>query len=68
VRTVGECLQSVLWNGTVGVLPIVHTLPEGLVAVPLSGMPPSRLVVASARGNRSPLVRSFVRIAAGLAG
>jgi DNA-binding transcriptional LysR family regulator len=64
VRTVHECLQSVLWNGAVGVAPLAHTLPEGLVTVPLTDMPPSPLVVAWNGSSPSPLIQSFVRIAA----
>jgi hypothetical protein len=30
VRTVNECLQAVLWNGTVGIAPLTHALPDGL--------------------------------------
>ncbi|MBD9722293.1 LysR substrate-binding domain-containing protein [Streptomyces caniscabiei] len=63
VRTVHECVQAVLWNGTVGVAPLAETLPEGLTCVPLRGMPPSRLVVAWNNAGTDPLVRSFVRIA-----
>jgi DNA-binding transcriptional LysR family regulator len=68
VRTAQECLQSVLWNGTVGLAPLVHALPEGLTWVPLVDMPPSRLVVAWAGADPGPLVRSFVGIAAALYG
>ncbi|MFI7131476.1 LysR family transcriptional regulator [Nonomuraea sp. NPDC050153] len=64
VRTVHECLQAVLWNGSVGVAPLAHPLPDGLTSVPLIDMPPSPLVVAWPAANRSPLVRSFVQIAA----
>lgn len=64
VRTAHECVQAVLWNGTVGLAPLVHALPDGLVAVPLVDMRPSLLVVAWADDNAGPLVRSFVRIAA----
>jgi DNA-binding transcriptional LysR family regulator len=63
VRTVHECLQAVLWNGTVGVAPLAHALPEGLISVPLVDMPPSDLVVAWATANPSPLIRSFTQIA-----
>jgi DNA-binding transcriptional LysR family regulator len=66
VRTVHECLQAVLWSGTVGLVPLGHTLPEGLTAVPLLDMPPSRLVVAWNEADANPLVRSFVDIAAAL--
>jgi len=63
VRTARECLQSVLWNGTVGLIPLGHALPEGLTAVPLTDMPPSRFVIAWRAGDTTPLIRSFVRIA-----
>lgn len=66
VRTAQECLQAVAWNGTVGVMPLGHTLPEGLITVPLADMAPSRLVVAWNTEGADPLVRSFVRIAAAL--
>jgi DNA-binding transcriptional LysR family regulator len=64
VRTVNECLQSVLWSDSVGLTVVGHTLPDGLVVVPLAGVAPSCLVVAWAADNRSPLVRSFVLTAA----
>ena len=63
VRTVHECQQSVLWNGTVGLTPLAHTLPEGLTAVPLTDAPPSHLVIAWKSANTTPLIRSFLRIA-----
>jgi len=64
VRTVHECLQAVLWNGTIGLTPLVHTTPAGLIYVPLTDMPPSELVLAWNTGNDNPLVRSFTRLAA----
>jgi hypothetical protein len=39
VRTVRECTQAVLWNGTIGLAPLSHALPDGLTAVRLDGMP-----------------------------
>ncbi|MET0237402.1 MAG: LysR family transcriptional regulator [Kibdelosporangium sp.] len=64
VRTVHECLQAVLWNGTVGLTSLAHALPEGLTTVPLLDMPPSQLVLAWAGTDPSPLIRSFAQIAA----
>ncbi|GAA2694014.1 MULTISPECIES: LysR family transcriptional regulator [Actinosynnema] len=61
VRTVAECVQAVLWNGSVGVAPRGEPLGDGVVWAPLADAPPSPLVVAW-RG-RDPLVRSFARIA-----
>ncbi|KAK1183579.1 LysR substrate-binding domain-containing protein [Streptomyces sp. NBS 14/10] len=66
VRTAQECQQAVLWNGTVGLMPLAHTPPGGLTVVPLADMPPSRLVVAWKTDDAAPLVRSFVDIAAAL--
>ncbi|WP_116205005.1 LysR family transcriptional regulator [Amycolatopsis circi] len=63
VRTVHECLQAVLWNGTVGLAPLAHSLPEGVATVPLADCPPSRLVVAWREDSTPPLVRSFVELA-----
>jgi DNA-binding transcriptional LysR family regulator len=63
VRTVNECMQAVLWNRTVGIAPLTHALPDGLTWVALRDMPPSRLVVAWATGQASPLIRSFAQIA-----
>lgn len=63
VRTVQECRQAVLWNGTVGMTLLSHEPPEGLTVVPLTGMPPSRALVAWPEGDPNPLIRSFVRTA-----
>lgn len=64
VRTVSECLQGTLWNGTVGMMPLGHALPDGLVCLPLAGVRPSRLVLAWNSTATDPLIRSFARIAA----
>jgi DNA-binding transcriptional LysR family regulator len=66
VRTVHECLQAVLWNGTIGLAPLIHELPDGLTAVPLADMPPSRLIIAWNSTSANPLIRSFTHIAAGI--
>ena len=63
VRAVQECLQAVLWNGTVGMTPLGHTPPEELTVVPLIDMAPSRVVAAWNKGDANPLIRSFVQIA-----
>ncbi|MGK5543143.1 LysR family transcriptional regulator [Streptomyces sp. URMC 127] len=63
VRAVQECRQAVLWNGTVGMALLDHEPVEGLAVVPLSDMPPSRVVVAWNRGDPHPLVRSFIEAA-----
>lgn len=64
VRTAHECLQAVLWNGTIGLAPLGHELPDGLTAVPLADMPPSRLIIAWSSTSANPLIRSFAHIAA----
>ncbi|WP_067498827.1 LysR family transcriptional regulator [Actinoplanes sp. TFC3] len=64
VRTVAECMQAVLWNGTVGISPLaIHTPSEELVCIPLTGMPPSQLIVAWRTDRETPLIRSFAEIA-----
>ncbi|MGK5731687.1 LysR family transcriptional regulator [Streptomyces sp. URMC 124] len=63
VRAVQECRQAVLWNGTVGMTPLSHEPARGLTVVPLTDMPPSRVVVAWNKGDANPLVHSFARIA-----
>lgn len=63
VRAVQECLQAVLWNGTVGLAPLGHDLPAELAVVPLVGMVPSRVVAVWNEGDTNPLIRSFVEIA-----
>jgi DNA-binding transcriptional LysR family regulator len=66
VRTIHECVQSVLWDDTVGLTSLGHALPDGLTTVPLLDMPPSPLVVAWPATDPSPLIRSLVTIAAGI--
>jgi DNA-binding transcriptional LysR family regulator len=63
MRTIQECLQSVLWNGRSALAPLSQALPGGLVIVPVSDRPPSRLVVAWRSAAATPMVRSFVLIA-----
>ncbi|MFI2260951.1 LysR family transcriptional regulator [Streptomyces tubercidicus] len=63
VRAVQECLQAVLWNGTVGLAPLGHDLPAGLAVVPLTDMVPSRVVAVWNEGDTNPLIRSFIEIA-----
>ncbi|MFE7543026.1 LysR family transcriptional regulator [Streptomyces platensis] len=63
VRAVQECQQAVLWNGTVGMTLLNHEPAAGLTVVPLTGMPPSRVVAAWNEGDTNPLIRSFVRTA-----
>ncbi len=66
MRTIQECLQAVLWNGMSALAPLDQVTPAGLVTVPVTDRPPSRLVLAWPATDPSPLVRSFVRIAAEL--
>jgi DNA-binding transcriptional LysR family regulator len=61
VRAVQECLQAVLWNGTVGLAPLGHRPPGELTVVPLADMAPSPVVIAWK--DATPLVRSFAEIA-----
>lgn len=66
VRTVQECVQSVLWSDAIGISPLTHAQPAGLAVVPVTDLPPSRLIVAWLNGTTNPLVRSFVQLARNL--
>ncbi|KIE27970.1 LysR family transcriptional regulator [Streptomyces sp. MUSC 125] len=63
VRAVQECLQAVLWNGTVGMAPLGHSPPGELAVIPVMDMAPSRVVAAWNQGDANPLIQSFVRTA-----
>ncbi|WP_432876648.1 LysR family transcriptional regulator [Kribbella sp. CA-245084] len=63
VRSVQECLQAVLWNGTVGLSPLGHNPPGELTVVPILDLPPSRVVTCWKKGETNPLVQSFVQLA-----
>lgn len=61
VRAVQECVQSVLWNATVGLAPLGHDLGSELAVVPLEDMPPSNVVIAWKKDD--PLTRDLVEAA-----
>ncbi|WP_344155938.1 LysR substrate-binding domain-containing protein [Kribbella yunnanensis] len=64
VRAVQECIQAVLWNGTVGLAPLGHHLSDELVVVPVIDLPPSPVVAAWSASDTNPLIPTFVRLAA----
>ncbi|MFE9537416.1 LysR substrate-binding domain-containing protein [Streptomyces sp. NPDC006691] len=68
VRAVQECRQAVLWNGTVGLMPLDHPPGEGLTVVPLTDMPPSLLVLTWRESASTPLIHSLARIATAVYG
>jgi len=61
VRTVNECLQAVLWNGTVGIAPLSHALPDGLTWAP-GRHAPEPLVVCPGDRAGEPVDHSFTQI------
>ena len=63
-HTIQECLHAVLWNGMSALAPLEQVLPPGLVIVPVADRPPSRLAIVWPAAGSSPLVRSFVQVAA----
>ncbi|WP_371494050.1 LysR substrate-binding domain-containing protein [Kitasatospora sp. NBC_00374] len=66
VRSVPECLHAVVWQGAVGILPAGAAdrhRAEGVAFVPLTGYPPSRVVIAWPSDRPDPLVLAFVRAA-----
>ncbi|MFC9688133.1 LysR family transcriptional regulator [Kribbella sp. NPDC056951] len=64
VRAVQECIQAVLWNGTVGLAPLGHHLSDELVVVPVIDLPPSPVVAAWSASDTNPLIPTFVQLAA----
>ncbi|WP_345496433.1 LysR family transcriptional regulator [Nocardia callitridis] len=66
LRTIQECLQAVLWNGMSALAPLDQLTPAGLVTIPVTDRPPSILILAWSAHRPSPLIGSFVRIAAEL--
>lgn len=64
MHTIQECLQSVLWNGTSALAPLDQVVPAGLSVVRVEDRPPSQVVLAWRREDLTPLLRSFVSIAA----
>jgi DNA-binding transcriptional LysR family regulator len=67
VRTTRECIHAVMWNDSIGLAPLtpqIDELPEEVTTVPLSDMPPSRLVIAWNKGDANPRIRSLIQIAA----
>ncbi|QFU92452.1 LysR family transcriptional regulator [Amycolatopsis sp. YIM 10] len=67
VRTAQECFQAVRWNASVGLMPSGSPLPDGLIAVPLTDLPPCPLVIAWPSKEPNSLARSFARTAAEVA-
>ncbi|MET8685131.1 LysR family transcriptional regulator [Streptomyces sp. NPDC004732] len=65
VADVTQMLHMITASRMVGVLPrsLVEPVPEGLVCVPVTDAPPSRLVLAWNEQERRPLVASFVAAA-----
>ncbi|MGW3855446.1 LysR family transcriptional regulator [Micromonospora arida] len=63
VRTVRECIQAVLWSGSIGLAPMTINRVPGIVVVPVDGVAPSPLVVAWRRRDRRSLVQGFVDVA-----
>lgn len=67
VADVVQMLHMVTVSRMIGVLPrsLVQPLPPGLVCVPVTDAPPSRLALAWNAHDRRPLVASFVAAALG---
>ncbi|GLY89978.1 LysR family transcriptional regulator [Actinoallomurus iriomotensis] len=67
VADVVQMLHMITVSRMIGVLPrsLVEPVPAGLVCVPVTDAPPSRLVLAWNERDRRPLVASFVAAALG---
>ncbi|RKT09758.1 DNA-binding transcriptional LysR family regulator [Streptomyces sp. 1114.5] len=61
-RSLDECLHAVLWQRAVALVPgqaLARHRVEGIVYRPVDGLPPSRLVLAWRRADRSPLIPAY---------
>ncbi|MCA1220917.1 LysR family transcriptional regulator [Streptomyces sp. 8L] len=69
VNDVVQLFHMITVSRMIGVLPrsLVEPVPPGLVAVPVTDTPPSRLVLAWNEQDRRPLLASFVAAALGTA-
>ncbi|MCQ6248457.1 LysR family transcriptional regulator [Streptomyces samsunensis] len=67
VADVVQLLHMITVSRMIGILPrsLVEPVPAGLVCVPVTDAPPSRLVLAWNEEDRRPLVASFVAAALG---
>ncbi|MFE9611222.1 LysR family transcriptional regulator [Streptomyces sp. NPDC006012] len=65
VADVTQMLQMIAVSRMIGVLPrsLVQAVPAGLVCLPVTDAPPSRLVLAWNEQDRRPVVASFVAAA-----
>ena len=60
VRTIQECLQSVLWGGMIAIAPLHQPLPDGLVIVAATDREPNHLLLAWCAGRLTPTACDFV--------
>jgi DNA-binding transcriptional LysR family regulator len=65
-----QMIQMIVLGRTIALLPhsLVAPTPPGLVCVPVTDAPPSRLVIAWSQLDRRPLVAAFVAAAVAAAG
>jgi DNA-binding transcriptional LysR family regulator len=63
MRTIQECVQSVLWSGASALAPITQPLPPGLVVIPVRDRPTSKVIVAWKVSVTNAAVRSFIETA-----
>lgn len=67
LRTIQECLQSVLWNHMSALAPVDQVVPPELVIVPAVDRAPSELLLAWRAEDSGPLIRTLDTLAAGIA-
>ncbi|MEU0053330.1 LysR family transcriptional regulator [Streptomyces sp. NPDC006309] len=63
VRSLDECLHAVLWQRSIALVPesaLRRHAVEGIAFRPVADLPPTRLVLAWRRDDRSPLVTAYV--------
>ncbi|MFB0621189.1 LysR family transcriptional regulator [Streptomyces sp. AGS-58] len=63
VRSLDECLHAVLWQRSIALVPesaLRRHAVEGIAFRPVADLPPTQLVLAWRRDDRSPLVTAYV--------
>lgn len=63
VNSLAECLHAVLWQQSVALVPesaLKRHAVEGIAYRPVTDLPPTRLVLAWRRDDRSPLVAAYI--------
>lgn len=63
VRTIQECVQSVLWGGAIAIAPLHQQLPDSLRVIPATDREANRILLAWHSDHATDAIRALVTIA-----